>query len=78
MIEINPRAVHVIPDGVYWSVKGQGQEFPSGTFITKVEAMALAIRTARDGQGLLVVHGKNGRFQEVRSYAGRNYPSYDV
>lgn len=59
---------HVVPDGVMWKVTEEHRTFAMGHFLTKTEAIAHGIQQARDGATSLVIHGRDGRIQNVWSY----------
>lgn len=60
--------VHVIPDSGSWAVKSEHVENYFGRFQTQTEAIAYGMALARQSAAMLVVHGRDGRFREVRSY----------
>lgn len=59
---------HVVPSNGLWAVKAEHLQFHVGYWYTKTEAMAYAIQQARDSASMVVVHGRNGKIQEVRDY----------
>ena len=54
--------------GNTWAVKMEHMQAYSGYWQTKTEAMAQAMYLAREAGTSMVVHGRNGRIQEVRNY----------
>lgn len=58
---------------MYWKVS---QEYRCEVTykITKAEAVGLAIEQARNGHVSLIIHGRDGRIQEVISYDKSRYP----
>lgn len=54
-----------------WCVKQEHRdEFSYSYRISKDEALGLAIEQARQGQVSVIIHGMDGRIQDVRSYDG--------
>lgn len=59
---------HVVPSNGFWAVKAEHLQFYVGYWYTKTEAMAYAMQQARESASMVVVHGKDGKIQEVRDY----------
>ena len=59
---------HVVPADGEWHLKRQGEDrFTS--FETKTEAVRAGVKEARSHEaGQLIIHKRNGRFQEERTY----------
>ena len=65
-----PRSdVHVVPADGLWAIKQEHLPRYTRLFATQYEAIGHAARYARDGASLLVIHGADGRFRDVRSYS---------
>lgn len=60
--------VHVVPYNGAWAVKSEHLTGYSFIRQTQTEAMAEAMRLARGSGASMIVHGRDGRFREVRSY----------
>ena len=61
------RTVHVYPSGGAWIVV-KDRERPA-SFETKREAVHVAVRqTKKNHSGQIVIHGRNGRIAELRTY----------
>ena len=61
------KTVHVYPSGGAWAVKKDGQR--AETFGTKREAVDVAVRRTKKGRsGQLVVHARDGRISDHRTY----------
>lgn len=60
--------VHIVPSGSSWAVKAEN--LPSYLYVarTQREAIAYGIELARDAASQLLIHGKDGRFRDVRVY----------
>lgn len=63
--------IHVVPinGATAWAVKGEQNRFYSMVAETQFEAIAYAVRQARESSAQLVIHGRDGRFRDVRSYS---------
>lgn len=66
------RRVHVTHDSGGWKVAREGAERASARCGTKAEAVQRGRDLARRDAGQLLIHGKDGRIQEERTY--RNDP----
>ncbi len=61
------KTLHVYPVDGAWAVKREGQR--ASTFRTRREAVVTAVRTGKKAKSAqIVVHGKDGRILEHRSY----------
>lgn len=59
---------HVVPTDDEWHLKRQGEK-RYASFKTKTEAVRAGVKEARSHEaGQLIIHKKNGRFQEERTY----------
>jgi len=75
MITATPRIdYHVVPQGQFWAVRQEGALSIERLAMTKAEAIGYGIEHAREGQVSLVIHKKNGQFQQVWSYDGATLP----
>jgi hypothetical protein len=63
-----PAAIHVTARDDGWATKRAGSTRASGTFDTKAEAVAAGRATAKAEKGQLIVHGKDDKIQEERTY----------
>jgi len=60
---------HVVPYADHWAVKCERYDDYSGEFTTKHEAIDFAVGQARRGHQSVVLHGMNGKIQQVWNYA---------
>ena len=60
--------VHVVPTAGTWAVKSEHVTNYRGYFQTQTEAIAYGMALARQSAAMLVIHGRDGQFREVRSY----------
>ena len=59
---------HVVPAGNEWHLKRQGEDHFT-SFETKTEAVRAGVKEARSHEaGQLIIHKRNGQFQEERTY----------
>lgn len=63
--------LHVVSinHGSAWAVKNEQNEFYSMVAPTQTEAIAFGMHQARESAAQLVIHGRDGRFRDVRNYA---------
>ncbi len=79
MINVEPpmqyqrRDYHVVPHMGQWNVRQELENVVEARFRTQLEAMAYAIQLARHDAVSMVLHGRNGRIREVRSYDNFQY-----
>jgi len=59
---------HVTPHGEEWKVQRSGSERATAIVETKKEAIEIGRETAKNGQGQLIVHGKDGIIQLEWTY----------
>lgn len=65
--------VHVVPYGKSWVVEyAGGNDEPLYMADTQKDAIRFGIETAREGAALLIIHGQDGRFRDVRNYTGHH------
>ena len=65
---------HVVPSSGGWIVKSTGSSRASSTHSTQAEAVAAAVKIARDQKTELYIHGRDGRIRERNSYSHDVYP----
>lgn len=68
---------HVVPKGGKWAVRGGGSPRATEVFDTQGAAIEKARRIARNQQAELVIHGRDGRIREKRSYGRDPFPPRD-
>ncbi len=65
---------HITPRDDGWSVSKEGASRSSGNYGKKDEAIEKGRDLARSSQGELLIHGKDGKIQEERTYGRDPYP----
>lgn len=65
---------HVVPKGNLWALKQEHRFDYWGMFLTQSEAIGAGITQAREGHVSLVIHGRDGRVKEVKSYDNARWP----
>lgn len=68
------RNQHVVPRDGAWAVRGANASRDTRRFDTQREAIAAARTIARNQGSELLVHGRDGRVRERRSYGGDPHP----
>ena len=68
------RNQHVIPAKNGWAVKASGSPKATKVFGTQREAIERGIAIARNQKSELLIHGRDGRIREKRSYGRDPYP----
>ena len=67
--------IHVTPDKGNWNVEKEGAQKPSKTFDNKPGAIDYGKEQAKKAPlGQLIIHKKDGTFQEERTYKKDPYP----
>ncbi|SEQ90148.1 DUF2188 domain-containing protein [Sphingobium sp. YR768] len=66
---------HVVPGPRGWSVKKTGSVRASSTHSTQEEAIAAAVKIARNQKTVLYIHDRDGRIRERNSYMGDIHPA---
>jgi hypothetical protein len=67
---------HVVPDKEgRWVIKRSGTTRPSGVFESQYEAISRARELAKNRNSELVVHGKDGRIKDRRTYGSDSIAS---
>lgn len=65
---------HVVPQGEQWAVKKKGAQRASDVLDTKQEAVDRGRELAKDNEGSLRIHKKDGTIQEERTYRKDPFP----
>lgn len=65
---------HVVPRDGEWAVRGAGNARDTRRCSTQAEAIEVARRVARNQRSELLVHGRDGRVRERRSYGDDPHP----
>ena len=60
--------VHVATQGDKWAVKEEGSKQASSTHLTQSAAITAGRTQAKRNRAELLVHGRNGRIRERRTY----------
>lgn len=68
------RNQHVVPRDGDWAVRGAGASRDTRRFETQREAIDAARQIARNQGSELLVHARDGRVRERRSYGGDPHP----
>ncbi|QQR55664.1 DUF2188 domain-containing protein [Candidatus Peregrinibacteria bacterium] len=68
---------HLAPNEGKWVVKRALAVRASKIFDNKVEAKIYAVKLAQNEKTELVIHGKDGRIQDRKSYGHNAFPSKD-
>lgn len=68
------RNQHVVPTKDGWAIKASGSPKATKVFHTQQEAIARATEIARNQQSELLIHGRDGRIREKRSYGRDPHP----
>lgn len=66
------RDIHVVPSNKMWAVKLEGEPYYYSIFNTQREATSYAVSMAKVSASLVIIHGQNGQFRDVRNYTGGN------
>lgn len=65
---------HVVPREGEWAVRKGGSSRDTRRFSTQKEAIRAARRIAKNQGGELLVHGRDGRIRDRRSYGNDPHP----
>ena len=68
---------HVVRQGDAWAVRRGGSERVTQTFDTQAQAIARAREIAINQSAELVIHGRDNRIREHRSYGNDPCPPRD-
>lgn len=60
---------HVVPTDSGWAVKGEGNKRATRVTETRGKAVQIAKTIARNQKSDVVIHGKDGRIQDVSSFS---------
>ncbi len=71
------KSQHVVPKGDGWAVKAAGSTRATKVFDTQRDAINAARRIAQNQQAELIVHGRDGRIRDKRSYGNDPFPPRD-
>lgn len=74
---MSKKSQHVVPADGKWAVRGGGSAKATRTFNTQHAAIKNAQRIARNQQAELVIHGRDGKIREKRSYGRDPFPPRD-
>lgn len=69
---------HVVPSGGKWAVKGEHNRRATKVTETKNEALEVAREIARRQGSDVVIHGRDGKFQDKDSYGNDPFPPRDT
>ncbi len=65
---------HVVPRKGEWAVRKEGSRRDTRRFATQEEAIRAARRIAKNQGAELLVHGRDGRIRDRRSYGHDPHP----
>lgn len=65
---------HVVPNGDYWSVIGEGNDKYTATYDTQQKAIEKGREIAINQKSELFIHNKEGKIRERSSYGNDPYP----
>ena len=68
---------HVMPRDGHWVVKGAGNSRATKVVTTQREALRVAREIARNQGSDVVIHGRDGRIQDLDSYGNDPFPPRD-
>jgi len=68
------KRIHVTPKGDDWAVQREGGKKASGVHDRKKEAIEQGRNLAKQDKGQLLIHGKDGKIQEERTYRKDPFP----
>ena len=67
-------SIHIVPSEKGWDVKRQGASRASRVTRTKDEAVKVGRDMAQKESGQLIIHKKDGKIQEERTYRKDPFP----
>lgn len=73
----NRKNVHVVQHGNQWATKREGGERASSVHSTQAQAIEAARSMARQGEGELLIHGRDGQIRARDSYGNDPCPPKD-
>lgn len=65
---------HVVPHGDGWAVRGEGNDRATSVHDTQAAAIERAREIARNQQGELLIHGRDGRIRARDSHGHDPFP----
>lgn len=68
---------HVVPHQGDWAVRGEGNSRVTSIHQIKTNAISNAIKIAKNNQGDVIIHRKDGVIQDRDSYGHDPYPPRD-
>jgi len=71
------KSQHVVHRGRSWAIRSSGSSRSTKVYDTQREAIEAARRIARNQETELVIHGRDGRIREKRSYGEDPFPPRD-
>jgi hypothetical protein len=71
---MSKKGQHVVPSDNGWALRKAGSAKVTRTFATQTEAIAAAIKIAKNQKTELYIHGRNGRIRERNSYGSDPHP----
>ena len=75
---MSKRNVHVVPHKDGWAVKRSGNQKSSSVHPTKQDALNTGRKMAQKDRAELVIHGKNGKIQDMDSFGNDPCPPKDT
>ena len=72
-----PNNVHIVQRGDQWGTMREGGERVSGLYDTQAAAIEAGREMAREGQGELLIHGRDGQIRARDSYGNDPCPPKD-
>jgi len=70
---------HVVPHGIGWAVRGEGNKRATRLARTQKEAIEIAIRIAQNQGSEVLIHGRDGRIRARETYAEKDpFPPRDT
>lgn len=73
----NRNNVHIVQRGDQWGTMREGGERVSGLYDTQAAAIEAGREMAREGQGELLIHGRDGQIRARDSYGNDPCPPKD-
>lgn len=64
-----PKNQHVVPTASGWAVRGEGNKRATRVTETRGKAIQIAKTIARNQKSDVVIHGNDGRIQDVSSFS---------
>jgi hypothetical protein len=70
----NRNNVHIVQRGDQWGTLREGAGRTSGNYDTQAEAISAGRDMAKQGQGELLIHGRDGAIRERNTYGHDPFP----